>query len=267
VRHRLVGLSLACAAALSAGRGEAGGSPRPDAKALVFFADARPASLEDFLHSRRPPPLASALREQILANLPAEGELRPSPAEQRKLASLDRVLRLYGRVGVVVKVIEVGHAFVGLHARTVLLLSRDALGLVTPEELQALAAHELAHEYSWDEYQAAMRLRDHERMQEMELMCDGFAVVALRALDIDAAHLVNAVTKVTRFNERIGATGTARSYVSLESRRRFIHAVDKAVGTWTLTTAEDRAPFEEALRQQGPDAHGRASGQRGSNER
>ncbi|HVR72358.1 MAG TPA: hypothetical protein VMT87_16080 [Vicinamibacteria bacterium] len=216
----------------TAGEKERPGGDRPAEKALVFFDTIGATSIPTFLGRLRPAPLSATLRAQILATLPTEGELRPTAKENAKLAALEPVLDFHGRKGTVeIKVIDVGHAFVGLHARTVLLLSRDALALVTPEELQALAGHELGHEYLWNEYQAAMASAAHPRMQELELVCDGIAVMSLRALGLDPARLVTAVMKMTRYNERLGATASARSYVSLDERRRFIEAMSARTAT------------------------------------
>jgi Zn-dependent protease with chaperone function len=235
-------VSVVCVVVLAggaaAGQSSRRAPKRPDAKALAFFATARWTSLGDFLRSRRPPPLSEELRARVMASLPRDGELEPTSAERRKLVALDAVLDLHDRKGVVkVKVIEVGQAALALHARTVLLVSRDALALLSPEELQALAAHELAHEYSWDDYQEAMRQNAWERRQEMELTCDGFAVMALRVLAVDPVRLTSAVIKLTRYNERLGATATAAAYVSLEDRRRFIETVAGLVETAERTRA------------------------------
>jgi hypothetical protein len=107
----------------------------------------------------------------------------------------------------------------------VLLLSRDALSLVSAQELQALAAHELGHEMFWDEYEAARTVVGHARMQELELLCDGVAVTTLRGLGRGPQSLIDAVTKMTRHNERLRAVGSAARYVSLRQRRHFIEAV------------------------------------------
>lgn len=197
----------------------------PAARALAFFENDGPILDPRFLGRLRPAPLSPALRAQVLTSLPTDGELPPNRTEQAQLAALEPILGFHGRSGIAIKVIDVGHAFVGLHARTVVLLSRDALALVTPEELQALAAHELGHEYLWNEYQAAMVSKTHARIQELELVCDGIAVMSLAAVGVDPAHLSAAVSKMTRYNERRGATASADAYVSLGERLRFIDAM------------------------------------------
>jgi hypothetical protein len=222
----MVPILLLVLSASGAAAGEKGGrSAGPATRALAFF-ETDGATIPEFLARHRPAPLSPALRAQVVASLPRKGDVQPTAGERAKLAAIEPVLDLHGRKGTVeIKVIEVGQAFVGLHARTVLLLSRDALALLTPEELQAVTAHELGHEYVWNEYQAAMASATYPRMQELELVCDGIAVTSLRALGLDPARLIAAVTKMTRYNERLGATASARSYVPLDERRRFIDAM------------------------------------------
>jgi hypothetical protein len=144
--------------------------------AMEYFENHADISVDEFLTRSRPAPLGRADCEAVIATLPKEGELQPKPAELAKIDVARQVLEYHERLGVVTfKVVEVGHAFVGLHARSVLLASRDALSLVEPEEFAALVAHEIAHEYVWDEYRQAMERVDHQKMQELELRCDGIA--------------------------------------------------------------------------------------------
>ena len=53
-----------------------------------------------------------------------------------------------------------GGPFTGLHARMVLLISKSALDLTDTDELVALMAHELGHDYFWDAFAGAMRQGD-----------------------------------------------------------------------------------------------------------
>lgn len=198
----------------------------PAARALAFFEQREDDGAGPLFHRLRPAPSSPILRAAILAALPAQGELRPTQVERAKMAGLEQVFRLHQRDGlVVVKLIDVGHAFVGLHARTVLLVSRDALSLLGAEEVQALAAHELGHELFWDDYERARRDASADRMRELELRCDGVAVATLGRLGLGPEPLVDAVTRMTRYNEALGATATAGRYVPLEQRRRFIRDV------------------------------------------
>lgn len=101
------------------------------------------------------------------------------------------------------KVIDVGHAFIGLHASSVLLASRDALSLVSSDEFAALVAHEIGHDYMWQEYRSAMNRKDCKKMQD----------------------LVSAIRKVTRFNQLRDTVASSARYVSLKERVRFIRTI------------------------------------------
>jgi len=96
----------------------------PAARALAFFENDTASLDPRFLGRLRPAPLSPALRAQVLTSLPADGELSPTRTEGAQLAALEPIFRLHDRSGMIaIKVIDVGHAFVGLYARTVLLLS------------------------------------------------------------------------------------------------------------------------------------------------
>jgi hypothetical protein len=58
---------------------------------------------------------------------------------------------------------------------------------------------------------------EHSHIQELELQCDGIAVLTLRRLGIDPEQLVSAVQNMTLFNER---RGTVASAAGVHSRRR-----------------------------------------------
>ena len=139
-----------------------------------------------------------------------------------------------------------GSSFVGLHARTVLLISREALGLLNTDEILAMMAHELGHDYVWDEYEKARREHDNPRLQELELRCDGIAIIAMARLSVPPEQLISAVTKQIRHNERIG-TLNYPWYVPLDQRVRFILAVARLTARSALGSARDRKwmPFEE----------------------
>ena len=221
----LIGVVAVAAAPAAAGQGSLDpGSPV--GRALAFFAGPEAHQPDVLLLRLRPAPLSAAVRAAVVASLPPEGELQPTEAERAKIAALEPIFDLHERNGLIVtKVIDVGHAFVGLHAKTVLLLSRDALSLVSAQELQALAAHELGHEMFWDEYEAARVAGGQARLQELELLCDGVAVTTLRELGRGPQSLIDAVTKMTRHNERLRAVGSAARYASLRQRRHFIEVV------------------------------------------
>ena len=94
---------------------------------------------------------------------PRKATPRDTDSAQRKEARCPcgAVLELHQREAVyvnqVMNVIEVPQAVVALHGRAVVLVSERALDFLDAEELQALVAHEVGHEYFWDEYFRARR--------------------------------------------------------------------------------------------------------------
>ncbi len=125
-----------------------------------------------------------------------------------------------------IKVIAVPQAVVVLHARAIILISEPALTLLDADELQALLAHEMGHGYVWTEREQAFQLGDHERLKDLELVCDAIAIVTLHGLGMDVSRLMSGVEKTSRFNrERFGKANNERDYPTVAERRAFAGAV------------------------------------------
>jgi hypothetical protein len=201
--------------------------------ALHFFTRHDAAGIVERFDSVRPAPVSPAEREGVLAKLPPEGDVRDlDTARRKKLAAARRVLELHRREAVyVVKVIEVPQAAVALHARAVVLVSEPALDLLDPEELQALVAHEVGHEYFWNDYFRARRNNDRLLLQTLELLCDGLAIVTLRRAGMDPERLTSALEKVLRYNRaRFGAALNEDDYPAIGERRRFARRLVEWLG-------------------------------------
>ena len=87
--------------------------------------------------------LSAALKERVLSSLPAEGGVtRRSAASRHKLASVQELLRRdrAGVEGAGIKVTDVPQVRFGFYARSIVVISEDALRLLDAEELQALMA-------------------------------------------------------------------------------------------------------------------------------
>ena len=183
------------------------------------------------LDKSRPQPVAAEMQAIILASMPKEGRIQKLQAPlRRKLESLEPVLRAQQRQSIIqVHVFGSGpkpFAFVGLHERAVLLISDAALILLTAEELQASVAHEIGHEYVWTEYREANGRHDNRRLKELELLCDGVAILTLRRVGLGPAPLLTAAQRITEFNRlSTGPAGNAERYPSADERRRFAQAV------------------------------------------
>ena len=217
------GLALALPTGLGA-RGQA--VPLSNPQELL---STEPGALVRLLETVRPTPVSSGDKARILSSLPETGEITNLNAEAlRKLAALSRVLRATDSV-YVIKVIAVPQAAIGLHARTILLISEAALKLLNVDELQALVAHEIRARDVWLEYERAFGLADRNRLKELELVCDGIAIVTLYRLGMDPSRLMAGVDKIGRFNrKRFGTAVNEDSYPTLARRRAFAGALTAA---------------------------------------
>jgi hypothetical protein len=203
--------------------------------ALRFFVGNDSSTAGFDLDKSRPQPVPPNFRTNVLEALPKEGRItKLKEAQRQKLDSLGIVLRLHQRQQIYELAIYESapkpFAFVGLHQRAVLLISDIALNLLTAEELQASVAHEIGHEYIWAEYLEAARRNDDRRFKELELVCDGVAILTMRRAGVDPAALVTAAEKIARFNtSSTGPSANGHRYPSDGERRRFAQAIIDAV--------------------------------------
>ena len=219
-----------------AGTPVAAQSPSATRSADLLALD--PLALARLLDVKRPAPVPAAFRAQVLAGLPKQGEVHNlDDAEQRKLAALAPVLEAAQRGSVyAIKVIDVPHAFVGLHARTVVLISRPALRLMSEAELQALVAHETGHEYVDAEYERATVEGRSGRLRDLELVCDIIAVMTLHVIGQHAAwSLATAIEKLLHFNRfHFGSAIDDPDYPSSLLRRSVVLALEKRLSRVAL---------------------------------
>jgi hypothetical protein len=167
-------------------------------------------------------------REQILRTLPTEGEVTNlSDAARLKLSAVRELLRATGRDSAYeIKVIDIPMARIGVFERSVVLITQNALALTDGEDLQALMAHELGHEYIWAEYRHASERQDYNRLKQLELMCDAIAIVILDGVGLDPSRLMTSVEKIMRYNQEFRrAMVDERGYPTLSERRTFARAV------------------------------------------
>ena len=164
--------------------------------------------------------------------LPEQGEVtKLDRAARAKIAALDRLLRAVRRDGVFdIKIIDHPQAVVGLYARAVVLISEQALELVSADELQALVAHEIGHEYVWAAYERAVASKDRSQIRQLELMCDGVAIVTLRQLGIDHSRLTAAVEKIAGFNRLHFGVAVQRERLPDDGRAPGVRACRLRVG-------------------------------------
>jgi hypothetical protein len=203
--------------------------------ALEFFESHDDLSIDEFLERMRPSPLEANQRARVIAAMP-RGAIQPDALTLAKMSLGEEVLAYHARHGLITFVIiKVAPAFIGLDGRSVILVSANILPLLNKEEFAALVAHEIGHEYVWAEYQRAKERHDQARIRELELRCDGIAVLTIRRLGLDTQRLLRAIQVLTWYNQELGLDENANDYVSGDERRAFIVAVAKLQWAGSLT--------------------------------
>ncbi|HEY6987588.1 MAG TPA: hypothetical protein VH369_04345 [Bryobacteraceae bacterium] len=198
--------------------------PLPGAIGDCVIRDVEMARKLD-LDACRPESVTMVEKAAILQSLPIDGAVTQfGSGERYKLRAIDAILCAHRRMGVYeIRVIAVPQAWVGLHNRVVLLISLPALNVLNSEELQALVAHEIGHEYVWEQYAAARTSHEAKRLRELELICDAIAIATLTSLNIGPERLLSATEKVFWYNrEHLGVPLDRGNYPSLHERRQLI---------------------------------------------
>jgi hypothetical protein len=199
----------------------------PVTSALRFFDALSAMDPDSSLRAVRTVPVSVQARERARATLPPEGALAPTRDEAKKLEALTPVLIYHERdQSFDIKIIDLPQAFIGLYERAILLISRPALKVLTASELQALGAHELAHDFFWGEFEQEPH---GNARQQLELQCDGVAALTLVTLGLDPTHLLTATTKLNQFNERFGTPSNIADYPTPAERQRFINTLVREV--------------------------------------
>jgi len=209
-------------------------------KAFAYFEQIHNQQLDDFLRSIRPTALTHELRERVLNMLPKADLVNPSVEYEAKIESLDRILKYHQRDEIIeIKVLRANTATAVFLAGAAVLITEPALKILNAEELQAVVAHELGHEYYWNRFALARQNGDYTQMQELELRCDGIAVVALHSVGIDPKNLISAITKLNRYNEQPGSPRPP-NYVGFNERVAFIRQMIE------LVSSEQASPAQHA---------------------
>ncbi len=197
---------------------------------LYQFRRYGPEEFGALLDRRRPPLVTPELAARIVADLPTEGEVkRRTVSDMHKLGSISVVLRAHGREGVyLTKVVDSVQARVGLHARFILLATNTALRVLSPVQFQAIVAHEIGHEYVWDEYEAARHQGDWRKLRALELFCDGVAMVTLARIGADPATLTEALRLMAASDKLNRLVSDDSSHPTVVERAEFA----RQIGQW-----------------------------------
>jgi hypothetical protein len=207
-------------------------SPKTEAElALQYFKQIGngKGNLDVYLKSIRPAGISAAERARLVASIRKEDIVAPSPERQIKLNALRPVLEYHERAAVEVKVLRfpMALAWAGFLDGAAVVVSEDALDLLSVEELQAVIAHELGHEYFAAEFALARNNEQWDKVKEVELRCDAISIITMTSLGVNPDRLLSGVTKLIKFNEGRGVKNNPNLITSLDDRLNFCRAMMK----------------------------------------
>jgi hypothetical protein len=196
-------------------------------RALQYFERTGKGALGDYLKSIRPPGISPEQRARLVSMIRKEDIVSPSIQRQAKLDALRPVLEYHERSAVEVKILRLGLAWAGMLEGAAVVVSEEAVDVLTAEELQAVVAHELGHEYFAAEYEAARKSKQYDLVKEVELRCDAIAVITLSRLRLNPELLLSGVSRLTKFNEARGVKNNPNLGSSVDERQRFCKAIEE----------------------------------------
>jgi len=174
--------------------------------ALARLGDLSPAAIRERLRLMRQP---ANLPSPALVNEIIEAQRQPivygKRVDQLK-AALQPVLDYHGRGKMPIYVLRSEQPQAYLVGRAVILITTRMMVIATDEEIRGIIAHELAHEYVWDERVKAMKEKDAKLMRECELFCDAVAAFTLKEIGDDPASYGRILERLTEIGIMTRAT-------------------------------------------------------------
>lgn len=192
------------------------------AKAVSRLGDLSPASIRERLRQMREP---IYLPGPLLVSKIVEAQHLPV-AESKRVdqfkSALKPVLAYHERdkMPIVVLRSELPKAY--LAERAVIIITTRMMMIASDEEIRGIVAHELAHEYVWDERDKAKAANDTNRMRECELFCDAVAAFTLKEIGDDPASFSRIIERLTVVGTNAGSAQKQESdtHPSLDARKK-----------------------------------------------
>lgn len=121
----------------------------------------------------------------------------------------------------IISVLHTQHPILGIGRGSVLLLSNSLLEVLSDDELLALAAHEVGHQYFRREFAKAEDAGDQSALRIIEFKCDAIAALSLKALGLDPAALLRGLAWAKGTGE-MAVGGDTRTHPEINTRKRFL---------------------------------------------
>lgn len=206
----------------------------PVAQAIEFFEN---TNLENLFGKRRN--FTHSEIDQFLIQLKNLPEIADLPRDEEKeiavLKSIKDVLKIFNRDNYTrILVYKSKNPFIGLGNESIIAISTTALKLFNKEEIKLLVAHELAHEFFFDEFRLADSLENKEEANlirhKVEHLCDLTAVFFLKKLGQKNAEslLVTALEKQKLWYQWNNVTLEEDAYPNIKDRKDCLKTVFEA---------------------------------------
>lgn len=192
------------------------------ARALAHFDDLSPDAVRECLKQRRKP---AYLPGPVLVKKIIESQYLPI-ADGRRIdrlkANLQPVLDYHERSRMPVYVLWSEQPKSYLVERAVLIITTRMMVIASDEEIRGIVAHELAHEYVWEERSRAQEARNGELMREYELFCDAVGAFTLKEIGADPASYMRILERLTHIGITTGSATRHESdtHPSLYARKK-----------------------------------------------
>jgi len=190
-------------------------------RALARLGDLAPDAVRRRLSEMRPP--ATQPGQLLLNVIIKRQELTVISGErvERLKAALQPVLAYHDRVGKLpIYVLRSEQPKAMLVDRAALIITTKLMLITSEAGLRGIVAHELAHEYFWEERDRAFKEKDESSLREIELFCDAVAAITLKEIGDDPACYAQALKRMTYIGAAAGNTtrSETKTHPSLDAR-------------------------------------------------
>jgi Zn-dependent protease with chaperone function len=206
-------------------------------RALARLGDLAPDTVRRRLNEMRPPAyqpgsflLNEIIKRRELTVVSGERVERLKESLQPVLAYHDRD----GKLPIYVLRSEQPKAFVS--CRAALIITTKLMLITSEAELRGIVAHELAHEYLWEERERAFEKKDESLLREIELFCDAVAAITLKEIGDDPAHFARALGRMTYIGIKAGNVthSETKTHPSLDARVKLNQWLCQRLGQATV---------------------------------
>ena len=192
------------------------------AKALARLGDLSSATIRERLQQMRPLDYRPG---SFLVNKIVEAQHLPMVNNKRVdqlKAALQPVLDYHGRSKLPMVVLRSEQPKAYLVERATIIITTRMMAIASEEEIRGIIAHELAHEYVWQETVKAMKEKDWKLRRECELFCDAVAAFTLKELGDDPASYGRILERLTEIGiiARSATRHESDTHPSLDARKK-----------------------------------------------